>query len=1745
MRNLKKILALVLALVMSLSLMATAGATDFTDDGQFNPSYKTAAEVLEKLGVLKGYTDGSFDPTGSISRAEVAAAVYRIVTGDVDNKQVGIYEDYQIFSDVNPGDWYAGYVNFCANAEYIKGNGDGTFDPNAKVNGYAALAMILRAIGYTANGGFTGDEWHIQAARTAESRKITKNIMTGTLGEDASRETVAEILFQAILVNMVDHNQDNTYNGNQGYTETNTTLGYKIFGLERIEGVVVGNEYADLNSDQVLPEDKTDLQVADEENPRRLAIGTKITDIGESRYAYITGPKVLAMGDTGNNTVTEFGHACDISSTSKFNTVAGMPAASDIEYYVNFEPSTEGGYDCDQRLEFSVVFYGQRAENAFDNYKGINISTIAARDNRYSVEVSVDVTDGTDTKTVWATLDRNSIVNNDVANSGTDYDIPADDVAAGYTPTTVSYNYPVRYTKVIWAGETITDTDLTVLESIFGMADNVQNNVLLENRITGDVFVGTKSTATDTTGEERDLSNQISYKKFYDEYINDRTKELNWATSWNGQWVKFVDNDGDGACEYAFKTGSFLDEAIHTYKNRDDVLVTEFIGFDDNTYNIAETGNPTVRYLDNDGNDTDWVPEIGEKVVASYIDNQYLVEPAVYETVTVSEYSWRNDEITTDKGVYGQSSIGNYTDMQQLISTMDDKTEYIVYFDHFGYVRAYELPGGTQYALVTELYYTNMQQGNLVQEWPMTVELYVGEEKEHEYNAVSGAATFRANFPWLLVDNMASTANYNNWLQPAISHLGVSRTWNGLDLGAQKNTNDKIFDTTVSTYWPANRQLVKNLGASWLTPTATGAEFNYGVQNYGDVPTVNSYREVTNWNQNQAYGTTSFTNVAIVNINGEDASLTGAAKLKLTSNGDVATRGGNPVYAVDYVQLDSDIDVVAKAVRYPIGGDPSYVSDNNTYVNAVNDTEFYIVYNGGVEYFKGFNDMPELDADNIHAAYAVARDTSADNADKPYWVADVIVFEVYELDTEAQTSVSLAYYTPTRLSGTVQQVETLNTKYGPMVTLTPGGKAWNSVSGQWGVNWGWANRYGFYRLYNDTEPVDNVMIASSIARIDIGEYAENKIFAGTIIREAYIAGNGYYIDVDMGNGNVASVEVTDKIYSITYDWDQSDGWYTYNEANLLRYIGENNSQVKAGDKVIWVNDGNLKAAPIANSATLNKTKFVVDLGNESWYSLVYAGADILTDTQQWLINYTVNNVTGVVTVDTVATTNPPADNQGEWQRIMFEQMYYVAPVAAITRTIDISLEDVAGRAYSDIPEDATISDIFSDITITASNGVEGVKTVLDDATWRYTFTFADGKEPAMYSYTYTLVSGYQAVNTKVEFDSTNATFDNDNQVFVIKAGVAKIAVELLRGSVEYDPDVFNTGKLNAYKADAKDLLDAKVAELVAAAIAEMGNAGNKAIAEENVDLIVAAVNTAAADAQKTAIEGAADEAAVDALIKDTDGTIAGTAVTAVTSAVGTAITTVVGNVTTARTTKDGELSALSTELDSAAATAVYNERKNEVLQGMTVAEINAAAAEIAEAMNAAKDAEDAAANAAIDESVVNMPGVPNGVANPGAGKLSYELSYDALGVTPVVDSEDPTVTTISINKTELTKILTDPNAVQKEALKTMLANENTMIAVGTSFKAPEGAKSAKVTINDDEKGYQVVDGYIVIWNVIAQGTYTSTTGQEKFVPSSITSGGTKTVELQFYEDENIFGQGGWTWNDPIGDTITRTIVIEG
>ena len=656
MRNLKKILALALALVMSMSLMATANA--FNDDDQITDTYATAIDVLSGLKVFQGYNNGeTFQPKGAITRAEVAAIIYRIVTGDVEDTQVGIYADYNKFDDVKSTSWYAGYVNFCANAEYIKGYDAKTFGPNDPVTGYQALAMILRALGYDKNGEFTGTNWQVQTAAVGENRGITKNVTAGTLGVAATREVVAEILFQAILVDTVN------YTPAFGYQLNNTSLGYDTFKLEDITGVVVANEYADLYSGSPMDEGETELNV--DGDSYTLAYATTVEDLGEARHAYVTGETVLAIADAGNTVWTNEGAEADISSNSKFESASGLEKG-DAEEYINFGGDGDA-YESDYRIEYTVSFNSAAAAEDFEDVTGVDVTALS-----------------------------------------------------GYTTAN-------GYTKVIRAGAAIEDQDLDIIKGIFTVADDSD----LTDGIQGAVYVGTRS-----NNNAEDVSDEMSYRAFYNEYINEVGDNAEVESADNGEWLKVVDNDGDGEADYVF-----LLEFAMSVINR----ISK-----DGEYTLADLDNhDEVEFTETKIDEGDIVTEDelaeGDVVIYTKIDGVYYVNLAemVTETVDKKGINSKTETMTCDGTDYVQSHIGYTDDTNYLWDVTDALTEetYDLYLDHFGYVRLFIESEYNVFMLLTDGWYEDDNRNETFKAYYWDVEA----DEETEIDVSNDASDFIAD----------------------------------------------------------------------------------------------------------------------------------------------------------------------------------------------------------------------------------------------------------------------------------------------------------------------------------------------------------------------------------------------------------------------------------------------------------------------------------------------------------------------------------------------------------------------------------------------------------------------------------------------------------------------------------------------------------------------------------------------------------------------------------------------------------------------------------------------------------------------------------------------------------------------------------------------------------------------------------------------------------------------------------------
>ena len=257
MRNLKKFLALVMAMVMAFSLMLSASAANpvktFGDADQITEAFVEAADVLTGMKVFQG-DEGGFRPGDNITRAEVAALIYRLATGDTGTEKMDLYTTTHPFTDVGADDWFAGYVGYCWNAGYIKGTTATTFNPYDSVTGYETLAMILRAMGYDKNNEFTGAQWIVNVSATATQRGLLEDVKTthygNTLHLASRRDVVASILFQAAQKTRVVYTPAFGYQSGDHTTDTNTdlysaysSLGWLNFGLTSYsDGVVIGNQ---------------------------------------------------------------------------------------------------------------------------------------------------------------------------------------------------------------------------------------------------------------------------------------------------------------------------------------------------------------------------------------------------------------------------------------------------------------------------------------------------------------------------------------------------------------------------------------------------------------------------------------------------------------------------------------------------------------------------------------------------------------------------------------------------------------------------------------------------------------------------------------------------------------------------------------------------------------------------------------------------------------------------------------------------------------------------------------------------------------------------------------------------------------------------------------------------------------------------------------------------------------------------------------------------------------------------------------------------------------------------------------------------------------------------------------------------------------------------------------------------------------------------------------------------------------
>ena len=361
MRNLKRVLSLALASVMVVSMMVIgAGAANFDDFSDKDEIVnKEAVSVLVELGVIAGKDDGSYDPTGIITRGEMAKIICVVLNKGQDPNLGSVTSN--TYTDT-VGHWAAAYIEYCTTLGIVAGKGDGTFAPNDTVTASEASKMLLVALGYNAQyESMIGANWAV-ATNVLANKNGLYDGLTLDVSAGLSRDNAAQMMYNALDAKVVAYDYSVIPSGDSVSAiataeETGKTLLEDKFGAVKVTGVVVRNEYGSVNGNSPLDEGETYIDVTnygdDEEqqslNDGRYNVTTDLDLLGKSVSLYVkpgnssvtTSATVLGSAIEGENTIVTL----TSGSSSKTITTRLDDEDMDINEDTRFVTNYTNAYD--------------------------------------------------------------------------------------------------------------------------------------------------------------------------------------------------------------------------------------------------------------------------------------------------------------------------------------------------------------------------------------------------------------------------------------------------------------------------------------------------------------------------------------------------------------------------------------------------------------------------------------------------------------------------------------------------------------------------------------------------------------------------------------------------------------------------------------------------------------------------------------------------------------------------------------------------------------------------------------------------------------------------------------------------------------------------------------------------------------------------------------------------------------------------------------------------------------------------------------------------------------------------------------------------------------------------------------------------------------------------------------------------------------------------------------------------------
>ena len=352
-----------------------AGAA-FTDQADIKVD-SDVVDTLVSLGVVNGYTDGSFKPNDTVTRAEMAKMIYVLRTGNSDASAYN--NDKTTFTDIN-GHWARGYVKYCQSLGIIAGQSATKFAPDQTVTAQEAAKMLLVTLGYDATkAGLVGINWASKTNALADENGLLEDVNTSFTAA-CPRQYAAQLIYNAIDTPTVVW-RDDAYTNVTLLGDDNQTVGEKYMGLAKkaaSEGILssvkkedgkdtfrvyvngvdtftkVANDYSALLGQKVHvlykdgQKDKVYGIYATDENTAVTVLVDDVDDINK------TAGKVK-LGDTTYKTKTADANDLPVYVTPEMDKFTAATTLKDLASKFPYFTATFVDYNDDDKLDYAIV----------------------------------------------------------------------------------------------------------------------------------------------------------------------------------------------------------------------------------------------------------------------------------------------------------------------------------------------------------------------------------------------------------------------------------------------------------------------------------------------------------------------------------------------------------------------------------------------------------------------------------------------------------------------------------------------------------------------------------------------------------------------------------------------------------------------------------------------------------------------------------------------------------------------------------------------------------------------------------------------------------------------------------------------------------------------------------------------------------------------------------------------------------------------------------------------------------------------------------------------------------------------------------------------------------------------------------------------------------------------------------------------------------------------------------------------